>query len=128
MICSNFTTFAVESPIAQEPQGTSIGCDLLKFHYLCGRITNKFETLTSNTDVVICSNFTTFAVESPIIIERRKMKARCDLLKFHYLCGRITNLFAFRNSSVRVLICSNFTTFAVESPIAEAHALSDAPL
>ena len=43
-----------------------MGCDLLKFHYLCGRITNIIQIITIALLVVICSNFTTFAVESPI--------------------------------------------------------------
>ena len=67
--------------------------------------------------VVICSNFTTFAVESPIIFRNIVGEDSCDLLKFHYLCGRITNLVPDNKNFNKVVICSNFTTFAVESPI-----------
>ena len=66
--------------------------------------------------VVICSNFTTFAVESPTFIANFLIDMCCDLLKFHYLCGRITNNQKVAEILVDVVICSNFTTFAVESP------------
>ena len=92
VICSNFTTFAVESPMHRKALWQQDGCDLLKFHYLCGRITNNFATDKSKNGVVICSNFTTFAVESPITKKVYVQNYGCDLLKFHYLCGRITNL------------------------------------
>ena len=116
VICSNFTTFAVESPTTR-PHHQNVGCcDLLKFHYLCGRITNKSEYNKEIEPVVICSNFTTFAVESPTSSATCVVVMRCDLLKFHYLCGRITNLYQSAATQHQVVICSNFTTFAVESP------------
>ena len=95
------------------------GCDLLKFHYLCGRITNAGNQDLKPSPVVICSNFTTFAVESPILKILLILFISCDLLKFHYLCGRITNVKKLFNIERGVVICSNFTTFAVESPISE---------
>ena len=95
-------------------------CDLLKFHYLCGRITNCSPGSRTCLCVVICSNFTTFAVESPIFSCMGWKSGCCDLLKFHYLCGRITNLYWYLASRIGVVICSNFTTFAVESPIKSA--------
>ena len=67
--------------------------------------------------VVICSNFTTFVVESPMISDGINTTSSCDLLKFHYLCGRITNSPFFASQCEYVVICSNFTTFVVESPI-----------
>ena len=90
---------------------------MLKFHYLCGRITNRTHRGGEGTGVVICSNFTTFAVESPIVSLGTTEELRCDLLKFHYLCGRITNLQLPNVDIQHVVICSNFTTFAVESPM-----------
>ena len=92
VICSNFTTFAVESPISKSLRYGNEGCDLLKFHYLCGRITNPYKKVLKGARVVICSNFTTFAVESPIKPPFNLRVVGCDLLKFHYLCGRITNI------------------------------------
>ena len=44
-------------------------CDLLKFNYLCGRITNAKPLRHTARDVVICSNLTTFVVESPTIVD-----------------------------------------------------------
>ena len=41
------------------------GCDLLRINYLCGRITNSLEVFITPFRVVICSELTTFAVESP---------------------------------------------------------------
>ena len=116
VICSNFTTFAVESPTRYISENIMNRCDLLKFHYLCGRITNVCESLNEISMVVICSNFTTFAVESPTEKERQMQRCSCDLLKFHYLCGRITNHSSRQMVWFLVVICSNFTTFAVESP------------
>ena len=52
----------------------------------------------------------------------------CDLLKFHYLCGRITNELPDSTFAECVVICSNFTTFAVESPIGSNFAFYAAPL
>ena len=40
----------------------------------------------------------------------------CDLLRINYLCGRITNTRLILNTLQRVVICSELTTFAVESP------------
>ena len=40
----------------------------------------------------------------------------CDLLRINYLCGRITNLDAIARMLSMVVICSELTTFAVESP------------
>ena len=41
--------------------------------------------------VVICSELTTFAVESPTTFNVIKQAVGCDLLRINYLCGRITN-------------------------------------
>ena len=41
--------------------------------------------------VVICSELTTFAVESPTNIVKSLKGVSCDLLRINYLCGRITN-------------------------------------
>ena len=40
-------------------------CDLLRINYLCGRITNGWSLSPNDKTVVICSELTTFAVESP---------------------------------------------------------------
>ena len=42
-----------------------VSCDLLIINYLCGRITNPRSPGFETTCVVICSELTTFAVESP---------------------------------------------------------------
>ena len=39
----------------------------------------------------------------------------CDLLEISYLCGRINNLALCMSCSARVVICSKFPTFVVES-------------
>ena len=50
-------------------------CDLLRINYLCGRITNWFGSETADTAVVICSELTTFAVESPTEEQAEAMKS-----------------------------------------------------
>ena len=40
VICSELTTFAVESPTGARGCSWVLGCDLLRINYLCGRITN----------------------------------------------------------------------------------------
>ena len=65
MICSELTTFAVESPTGVIASVHHIGCDLLRINYLCGRITNSGVKEYYLEGVVICSELTTFAVESP---------------------------------------------------------------
>ena len=67
-------------------------CDLLRINYLCGRITNNGQTENLNQTVVICSELTTFAVESPTAVKLFHSGLSCDLLRINYLCGRITNL------------------------------------
>ena len=42
-------------------------------------------------EVVICSELTTFAVESPTVVKYVDEHPGCDLLRINYLCGRITN-------------------------------------
>ena len=68
MICSELTTFAVESPTLTLIIKKAISCDLLRINYLCGRITNKYEVSDEEMNVVICSELTTFAVESPTFV------------------------------------------------------------
>ena len=67
------------------------GCDLLRINYLCGRITNLAMGRNGGNVVVICSELTTFAVESPTKAAAMRSKVGCDLLRINYLCGRITN-------------------------------------
>ena len=92
------------------------GCDLLRINYLCGRITNLYAACAQAWAVVICSELTTFAVESPTIYTHVSTEHSCDLLRINYLCGRITNLADFDKMMIEVVICSELTTFAVESP------------
>ena len=66
-------------------------CDLLRINYLCGRITNQDVKNATMAEVVICSELTTFAVESPTVYNQYLYKNGCDLLRINYLCGRITN-------------------------------------
>ena len=97
------------------------GCDLLRINYLCGRITNLCPSAEKFDCVVICSELTTFAVESPT--ERLRLVAvdGCDLLRINYLCGRITNRPPVAAIGCIVVICSELTTFAVESPTHQEH-------
>ena len=92
VICSELTTFAVESPTGIYNTFSGIGCDLLRINYLCGRITNPQVTDIIRRIVVICSELTTFAVESPTVLQVVGVEHGCDLLRINYLCGRITNL------------------------------------
>ena len=89
---------------------------MLRINYLCGRITNLCVMATKRTMVVICSELTTFAVESPTVIYIFKIEYSCDLLRINYLCGRITNYYLIFTRLPKVVICSELTTFAVESP------------
>ena len=116
MICSELTTFAVESPTLFYHRICLISCDLLRINYLCGRITNDKRIMNITSNVVICSELTTFAVESPTISYYFLSSTSCDLLRINYLCGRITNLSVNLQDENIVVICSELTTFAVESP------------
>ena len=89
---------------------------MLRINYLCGRITNSSARHVSLVRVVICSELTTFAVESPTLRYISSYRMRCDLLRINYLCGRITNENGPELVIGRVVICSELTTFAVESP------------
>ena len=91
-------------------------CDLLRINYLCGRITNVRREATRGRRVVICSELTTFAVESPTRLYLISLHHSCDLLRINYLCGRITNDVENKKGLRTVVICSELTTFAVESP------------
>ena len=64
---------------------------MLRINYLCGRITNLNEKSVEKGAVVICSELTTFAVESPTSVDDTFSNVSCDLLRINYLCGRITN-------------------------------------
>ena len=116
VICSELTTFAVESPTFNKGFAINKSCDLLRINYLCGRITNRRHHGRMQKVVVICSELTTFAVESPTLRQSGRSKNRCDLLRINYLCGRITNGADRRPPNPIVVICSELTTFAVESP------------
>ena len=67
--------------------GKEQGCDLLKIHYLCGDKDNAVCIISSNTRVVICSKFITFAVTKTTRSSNSCYCVSCDLLKIHYLCG-----------------------------------------
>ena len=92
VICSELTTFAVESPTGKRLKELIMCCDLLRINYLCGRITNATDSSEDKAIVVICSELTTFAVESPTGVKLMRGTERCDLLRINYLCGRITNI------------------------------------
>ena len=64
---------------------------MLRINYLCGRITNQELKKATIAEVVICSELTTFAVESPTASVTFGRETSCDLLRINYLCGRITN-------------------------------------
>ena len=49
----------------------------------------------------------------------------CDLLRINYLCGRITNGVYGYDESLCVVICSELTTFAVESPTEQVHEMNE---
>ena len=120
VICSELTTFAVESPTITKTIKNENGCDLLRINYLCGRITNTSQVCYRASAVVICSELTTFAVESPTVNKKNNYLTSCDLLRINYLCGRITNSGGIFSPSDDVVICSELTTFAVESPTVSA--------
>ena len=73
VICSELTTFAVESPTVSAIVENAVGCDLLRINYLCGRITNVSTDIVVVEGVVICSELTTFAVESPTFLKIFKL-------------------------------------------------------
>ena len=66
-------------------------CDLLEISYLCGRINNNSATKADTEQVVICSKFPTFVVESTTRKCTGPYSPSCDLLEISYLCGRINN-------------------------------------
>ena len=65
--------------------------------------------------VVICSKFPTFVVESTTLLAMSTSTGCCDLLEISYLCGRINNVAEVTPIFLRVVICSKFPTFVVES-------------
>ena len=120
-------------------QQMNLCCDLLKIHYLCGDKDNRACREASNSKVVICSKFITFAVTKTTRLCRRSGNERlwfaqnslplrwqrqlqmklcplfdsCDLLKIHYLCGDKDNQYVQLWWERSVVICSKFITFAV---------------
>ena len=64
VICSKFPTFVVESTTESISSTDMFCCDLLEISYLCGRINNRKAISPTASDVVICSKFPTFVVES----------------------------------------------------------------
>ena len=48
-----------------------MGCDLLKFHYLCGSNDNNQSHFFFSVSVVICSNFITFVVATTTFYSAR---------------------------------------------------------
>ena len=91
------------------------GCDLLEISYLCGRINNRCFLMLRSISVVICSKFPTFVVESTTVLLGSCATSSCDLLEISYLCGRINNQAQTNNEDLKVVICSKFPTFVVES-------------
>ena len=68
-----------------------------------------------STQVVICSKFPTFVVESTTVGCVTPNFDGCDLLEISYLCGRINNKPRQAQKEKIVVICSKFPTFVVES-------------
>ena len=86
---------------------------MLKIHYLCGNKDNVCNGTESNTRVVICSKFITFAVTKTTYRVSFSSVCGCDLLKIHYLCGNKDNDVNEDYVQEYVVICSKFITFAV---------------
>ena len=91
VICSKFPTFVVESTTDESKEMTRCCCDLLEISYLCGRINNLPSSSIVAIEVVICSKFPTFVVESTTYNCYDISCLCCDLLEISYLCGRINN-------------------------------------
>ena len=68
VICSKFITFAVTKTIRTAIVKYSVGCDLLKIHYLCGDKDNFMRPSSFASAVVICSKFITFAVTKTMLV------------------------------------------------------------
>ena len=138
VICSKFITFAVTKTTSSFKLSSNSCCDLLKIHYLCGDKDNNSLLTQRRTCVVICSKFITFAVTKTTRPKSLFMSWCCDLLKIHYLCGDKDNerkqrdkwyvlwfaqnslplrwqrqLLTKYTSTIEVVICSKFITFAV---------------
>ena len=165
VICSKFITFAVTKtthssrficmqslwfaqnslPLrwqrqhSKQTSNSTVSCDLLKIHYLCGDKDNSYLITVCSRCVVICSKFITFAVTKTTQCANRKGESQlwfaqnslplrwqrqrwpnthhlwnsCDLLKIHYLCGDKDNQDFRACHGHAVVICSKFITFAV---------------
>ena len=92
---------------------------MLKIHYLCGDKDNFKDTLKDKECVVICSKFITFAVTKTTNGHVDTLGKCCDLLKIHYLCGDKDNPLMILKTSLLVVICSKFITFAVTKTTVE---------
>ena len=87
VICSKFITFVVTKTTYASLQYSTLGCDLLKIHYLCGDKDNRGSREQESHAVVICSKFITFVVTKTTFTFVKCIQISCDLLKIHYLCG-----------------------------------------
>ena len=88
MICSKFITFAVTKTTGKQ-----------SFHLL--------------RELWFAQNSLPLRWQRQRLLQSPKKDAGCDLLKIHYLCGDKDNIILEVMSSLAVVICSKFITFAV---------------
>ena len=139
MICSKFITFAVTKttwyaerlsavelwfaqnslPLRWQRQLCalsyifSIGCDLLKIHYLCGDKDNIDYKINALRKVVICSKFITFAVTKTTRNCVLKLDPKLWFAQNSLPLRWQRQLIRSRLTAKPVVICSKFITFAV---------------
>ena len=139
VICSKFITFAVTKtticsfcssvyllwfaqnslPLRWQRQHSvavvehTVGCDLLKIHYLCGDKDNPGFWLTKWTMVVICSKFITFAVTKTTYLNEWRNGRWLWFAQNSLPLRWQRQLHSEHNHEEPVVICSKFITFAV---------------
>ena len=113
VICSKFITFAVTKTTSPVSATTTLGCDLLKIHYLCGDKDNYPYIFCSKRKVVICSKFITFAVTKTTASKPQPMGKQLWFAQNSLPLRWQRQLETNSEALAAVVICSKFITFAV---------------
>ena len=139
MICSEFTIFALSITPFRFCRFICNGCDLLRIYYFCTINHTTRSPWTCLRAVVICSEFTIFALSitplESIDRDNRRLwfapnllflhyqshlssfcygaSSCCDLLRIYYFCTINHTPFRKHRTLNLVVICSEFTIFAL---------------
>ena len=114
VICFQFSIFALQQTTPFFTDHPTVSCDLLSIQYFCTTANNEKLALEHKPKVVICFQFSIFALQQTTFCLLIYSVVSCDLLSIQYFCTTANNHCSLHNLHLHVVICFQFSIFALQ--------------